>query len=105
MTEAFLHMGELKPPPSAIGNADAGEVLRCWIVGDSLHVSFRASAFGNSAETWGMLLSDVGRHIAESFEQEGWCSLQDAKDRMKKLFDSEWASPSGVAKTADMPKD
>jgi hypothetical protein len=99
-----FHSGEIAPPPGVLHSADAREVLRCWIKDDSLHVSFSPGAFVGSAETWGMLLSDVGRHIAEAFEQEKWDTLTSAKSRMKEMFDAEWEKPSGVAKTEDLPK-
>ena len=104
MSGSFFHIGELAPPPEVLGSADAKEMLRCWIKDGSLFVSFSPGIFVGSAETWGMLLSDVGRHIAEAFEQEKWDTLDSTKSRMKDMFDAEWHKPSGVAKTENLPK-
>ena len=97
-------LNEISPPPGATGSVKAKEVLRCWIVDDDLRVSFLPNAFVDSIETWGLLLSDVARHIAQSAEQDGIASYDVARSRIKKQFDAEWNKPSGIAKTTTAPK-
>ena len=55
--------------PSDVAHHGGREVLRCFLVDDTLHVSL-ADAFERS-ETWGVLLADVARHIADMMSNAG----------------------------------
>jgi hypothetical protein len=64
----------VKPsPPSddAIERDDAVEVLRGWVVGEDLQVSFAFEAFGNNPNLWGQLLAEVAAHLADANEHRG----------------------------------
>lgn len=97
-------LNELPPPPKVVGNLEANEVLRCWIVDGGLQLSVAPLVFSKNAETWGLLLSDVARHIAQSFEQEGVHSYDETRQRIRAQFDIEWAMPTGDAVTSDLKK-
>jgi hypothetical protein len=105
MTDKIIRgSNELAPPPFVVGNLEAKEVLRCWIADGSLHVSLAPMSFEDGAETWGLLLSDVARHIAQSFEQEGADTYKNARRRIRSQFDIEWKKPTGNAITKDLKK-
>ncbi len=63
-------MKELAPPPSAEDDPDSVELARTWIVNNGLHCSLNIGGFGeNEVITWGVLLSDMARHVAEALHQ------------------------------------
>lgn len=62
-------MNELPGLPDAADDQGAAEVLRAWVVGEELHCSLNASAFNDPA-TWGMVLADVARHIAQALHED-----------------------------------
>jgi hypothetical protein len=44
------------------------EVLRAWVIADSLHCSLQADVFEDPA-TWGAVLADVARHVALALQE------------------------------------
>lgn len=79
---------ELAIPFAAHEADEATEVLRAWIVDHGLHVSLQRG-FDDPA-VWGVLLTDVARHVARVFETEGVCSQDHALDMIKATLDAEW---------------
>ena len=65
-------MKPLPPPDNAIERDDAVEMLRAWVVGESLYVSLAFDAFGNNPGIWGQLLADVASHIGDAMSFEGF---------------------------------
>jgi len=61
---------EMPLPPAAKEPAKAQEILRVWIIGDqhAMHVSIDVAAF-NDSRAWGVVLADLARHIANSYER------------------------------------
>lgn len=75
--------------PFAVHEAEeASEVLRAWIVDNGLHVSLQRG-FDDPA-VWGVLLTDVARHVARIFETENICSEDEALAKIKFTLDAEW---------------
>ena len=63
-------MNELAPPPKAKDNPTAVELVRAWIVDNGLQCSLNIGGFGeHELTTWGILLSDVARHVANAHQQ------------------------------------
>ena len=89
---------ELAIPFAAHGAREASEVLRAWIVDNGLHVSLQRG-FDDPA-VWGVLLTDVARHVARIFETEGICSQDEALEKIKATFDAEWDGPSDPGTTS-----
>jgi hypothetical protein len=81
-------MSEL-PSPSEAGSV---ELLRVWIVGESLECALQAHAF-EDAGAWGAVLADVVRHIAGALQQEGTPAEQ-TRQRILEVFQEEMRSPS-----------
>lgn len=64
-------MNELPTPPDAAGDAEAVELLRAWIVRETLQCSIQTDVFPDPG-TWGVVLADVIRYVASARrEQEG----------------------------------
>jgi hypothetical protein len=89
-------------PPDAIGNPEAVEVLRAFVVDGGLSISF-TRAF-DDPQMWGMLLVDVARHAARVFEKEGVCSEAEALQRIYGMFEAELADPTDLGHTDEMGK-
>lgn len=79
---------ELAIPFAAHEAKTSSEVLRAWVVDNGLHVSLQRG-FDDPA-VWGVLLSDVARHVARIFETEKICSQDEALDKIKATLDAEW---------------
>ncbi|PZQ14943.1 MAG: DUF5076 domain-containing protein [Ancylobacter novellus] len=82
---------ELAIPFAAHEAEEANEVLRAWIIDHGLHVSLQRG-FEDPA-VWGVLLSDIARHVAKIFETEGVCSDEEAREAIKATLDAEWDAP------------
>lgn len=83
---------ELEIPPDAVGTEGAAEVLRAWIVEGGLSISF-IRAFEDPA-VWGILLADVARHAARSFEREGLGDAEEVLTAIRTMFATELDQPS-----------
>lgn len=82
-------MSEL-PTPS---DAESMEVLRAWIVGDSLQCAIQADAFDDPG-TWGAVLADMVRHIASALEQQEGAPVEQTVQRILDAFHEEMRSPA-----------
>ena len=96
-------LNELPPPPECSGDSAAKEVLRAWIVKNGLSVSLSPLSFESPA-VWGMLLVDVARHVARSYEQEGEGSYDDVMRQIRYLFDHEWDVPTDLGTTNELKR-
>lgn len=88
---------ELAIPFAAYESGEARELLRAWIVDHGLHVSLQRG-FDDPA-VWGVLLTDVARHVARIFETEGVCSQDEALDKIKETLDAEWDGSTDAGTT------
>ncbi len=86
-------MNELPTPPDAAADAEALELLRAWVIGPALQCTLRTGAF-EDASTWGVLLADVVRHVADA------CAETEGRDRaetvrlIRAAFDAEMNAPA-----------
>ena len=86
-------MRQLRIPSEASSARQAVELARVWAIDGAQHVSLRADAWPDPA-AWGLMLVDLARHIANSYEQSGSMSSGDALKRIRNAFDVEWSTPS-----------
>jgi len=89
-------------PPDAVGNAEAVEVLRAFVVDGGLSISF-TRAF-EEPQMWGMMLVDIARHAARVFAKEGVCSEEEALERILSMFEAEIAHPTDLGVTDERKK-
>jgi hypothetical protein len=85
-------------PPDVEGREDAVEVLRAFVVDGGLSIAFMR-AFDDPA-MWGMLLVDIARHAARSFEREGVMSADDAMAAIREMFEAELNRPTDLGTTS-----
>ena len=84
-------------PPDVEGREDAVEVLRAFVVDGGLSIAFMR-AFDDPA-MWGMLLVDIARHAARSFEREGVMSTEEAMSAIRDMFEAELNMPTDPGST------
>jgi hypothetical protein len=83
---------DLIPPPIAGSRPDSVEVLRVWAApGSPQQLTLRTCWKDPGA--WGLLLVDVARHAAQAYERDG-LNPKEVLQRIRDLFDAEWASPT-----------
>ncbi len=86
-------MKELSIPPAALSAKQAIELLRVWAANGSQHVTIETGLWADPA-AWGLMLVDLARHVANSYEQKGAISRAEALTRIHAAFDAEWAVPT-----------
>jgi hypothetical protein len=89
-------MNELPTPPDAAANADAMELLRAWVIGEALQCTLRTGAFEDAA-TWGLLLADVVRHVADALAEHEGCDRAKTMRLIRAAFDAEMNAPADAA--------
>jgi hypothetical protein len=98
MSKDPLRANELAVPIEALGNPNAGEILRAWSVDGGLSVSLNPVAFADSA-VWGILLVDVARHVSRALSNEGKGSVPEIMNSILTTFESELARPTDMGTT------
>jgi hypothetical protein len=87
----------LDPPPIAVSNPDAVEVLRVWAApGVPQQLTLRP--VWKDPAAWGLLMVDVARHVSRAYAVDG----RDEKTvltRIRAGFDAEWGNPTDVPQT------
>ncbi|HSM20350.1 MAG TPA: DUF5076 domain-containing protein [Hyphomicrobiales bacterium] len=89
---------ELPFPPQAVGNAEAVELLRAWVVDGGLSVSLRAKVFAD-IDSWGLLLVDILRHVARAYESEGEGDFETNAAKILDMFQAEIGHPTDMGTT------
>lgn len=89
---------ELAIPPSALSDANAHELIRAWAAHKGLHCSLNVGSWGdNERVAWGVVLSDVARHVADAMrQQKGWDKAQTIRE-IRRVFNEELDSPTAEA--------
>ena len=94
---------ELIIPNDVYSDPNAREVVRAWIANNGLSVALEPTAFGK-ADTWGILLVDLARHVSRGLEQEGVDTFEGAMHKIRSLFDAEWDFPTDMGTTSPEQK-
>lgn len=84
-------MNELPAPPDAAGDPESVEVLRAWIVRETLQCSLQADVFPDPG-TWGAVFADVVRHVARAWQQQEDVPATETIERILKSFEEEMRS-------------
>lgn len=93
------HNHELAVPPAAQQDKNSREMIRAWIANEGLHCSLNVGVWSeNEAIGWGILLSDVARHVADALERSEGKDKADFLREVKRVFDDELDSPSAETK-------
>ena len=84
---------ELTIPKTALNDPNATEILRVWIANQQQHVSV-ITGIGDNPFAWGMMLSDLARHVANAYQQQDGLDFQETLTRIKSGFEAEMESPT-----------
>jgi hypothetical protein len=96
MFDKRTNVNELNPPPLALENSNAVEVMRVWTApGEGPHVTLRTT--WDDPAAWGVMLVDIARHAANAYAKDG-TSREKALAQIKALFDAEWKDPTDEAR-------
>jgi hypothetical protein len=88
-------LNEISPPPGAYEDAKSHELLRAWVANGGLHCSLDVGAWDdeNVLIGWGILLSDVARHVADALAKGGK-NREMCLREMQKVFNDELDAPT-----------
>jgi hypothetical protein len=84
---------QLLIPDAAKKAAKSFEVLRVWLANEGQHVSLRVGVWNDPA-AWGILLADLARHVANSYEKDGGLDRLKTLQRIKAAMNAELVSPT-----------
>jgi hypothetical protein len=84
---------ELPIPPLAANNQAAAELIRVWSAQGKQRVSIATNVWKDPA-AWGIMLVDLAKHIANSYEQTQNMGSESALARIREGFDAEWGFPT-----------
>ncbi|HTD24025.1 MAG TPA: DUF5076 domain-containing protein [Terriglobales bacterium] len=90
---------ELVVPPAAKSDASSQEMLRAWIADGGLHCTLSIGAWGDKETIgWGILLTDVVRHVADALHQQEGMDPDDTIKQIRAVFNKELDAPTADAK-------
>ena len=86
---------EIPIPPGALQDPDSRELVRAWVANNSLHCSLNFGNWGDDeAIGWGVLLSDIARHIADALFEEHAIDRKETLERLREVFNDELDEPT-----------
>jgi len=87
---------ELPFPTNVSSDKDACELIRAWAANGGLVCSLNPEAWpkDQAPVAWGILLSDVARHVADALHQAHGLSRDGVLSRLRDVFDKELDQPS-----------
>jgi hypothetical protein len=87
---------ELKIPPAALSDKKACELVRAWAANGGLQCSLNVNAWPEDMATtgWGILLSDIARHVADAMQQTKNLDEAGTLSRIRSVFNSELDKPT-----------
>jgi Domain of unknown function (DUF5076) len=84
---------QLSIPEGAEKDSTSVEILRVWRASDQQYVSLRTGVWEDPA-AWGILLVDLARHVANSYQQTNGLDRIQTLERIKAIWDAEMESPT-----------
>jgi hypothetical protein len=87
---------QLQIPPNAASDPSATELIRAWASCGGLVCSLNPGAWPQDQApiAWGILLSDVARHVADALQQSYGLDKAAVLARMRSVFDTELDRPT-----------
>lgn len=89
----MAHSDQLRVPEAAKTDAKSFELLRVWVAHQDQHISMRAGVWEDPA-AWGVMLADLARHIANSFEKWEKRDPLEVLESIRAAFESDLQSSS-----------
>jgi Domain of unknown function (DUF5076) len=89
---------ELAVPANVATDPNATELIRAWAAQGGLVCALNPGAWpkDRAAIAWGILLSDVARHVANALEQSYGLRKSAVLARMREVFNTELDRPAEV---------
>jgi len=84
---------QLTIPEAAKNDEGSFELLRVWVANKAQHVSLRTAVWKDPA-AWGIMLADLAKHVANSYQQEAGLDRARTLQRIKAAIDAELGSPT-----------
>ena len=90
---------ELPVPPNVLSDRNACELIRAWVAQGGLVCSLNPTAWPKDQApiAWGILLSDVARHVGDALHQSFGIEKAEVLARIRGVFDAELDRPSADA--------
>jgi hypothetical protein len=80
-------------PEAAQHDKNSMEIIRVWIANKNQHFTLRVGLWDDPA-AWGLLLADLARNIAKSYEQDAAVDPLGALERIRLAFNTELENPT-----------
>ena len=80
-------------PDAARQDPKSFELVRVWVANKTQHVSLRTAVWKDPA-SWGIMLADLARHVANSYHQDAGLDRVKTLRRIKEALDAELGSPT-----------
>ena len=89
-------MPELTIPPGALSDKQSQELVRAWAANGGLQCSLNPNAWpeDTAAVGWGILLSDIARHVADALYQAKNMDRESTLGQIRSVFNEELDAPS-----------
>ena len=84
---------QLMIPDTALRNDEAVEIPRLWVLNSAAHVSLRVGVW-NDPGTWGIMLADLARHVANAYAQDKGLDRTETLGRIRLILAAELNSPT-----------
>ena len=84
---------DLASPPEVAGDPQAAEILRAWIANGGLVCSLLPETW-KDASSWGIVLADVARHVANAVRDLNGDDPAITVARIREVFNSELSDPT-----------
>lgn len=86
---------ELPIPPAARQDKHSTEVVRGWIANGELHCSLNVVSWEQPGPlVWGVLLSDIARHIADALQTQQKLPRESTLAEIQRVFNEEIDAPT-----------
>jgi len=81
-------------PKEALADPNSREVLRAWVANQGLHVSLLIPDAWSDPGHWGIMLTDVMRHLADAYHKSQGVQPEVTIGRIREMIEAELASPT-----------
>ena len=91
---------ELAVPPNVAADKNAAELIRAWASGGGLVCGLNPTTWPKDQApiSWGILLSDIARHVADALQPSYGLEKSEVLARMRCVFDTELDRPTAETK-------
>src|SRR5262245_43523237 len=96
-----MHIHELPIPPVALHDGNARELVRVWASAGKQHLSLATGLWEDPA-AWGIMLVDLARHVARTYEQCAGLDRDETIARIRVGMEAEWSVDTDPDRLGDL---